>query len=69
LLLVCPCRGFPTEYWWVWASVGFVLGTLLLIVVPLFVATMTFIGGEIHRRAVLCSAVLHCAVVLGDMLV
>ncbi len=43
---LCFCRGFPTEYWWVWASVGFVLGTLLLIVVPLFIATMTFIGGE-----------------------
>ena len=42
------CRGFPTEYWWTWASVGFVLASLALLLL-LFIATMTFIGGERGR--------------------
>ena len=39
------CRGFPTEYWWCWASIGFILATLAVII-GLFVAAMTFLGGE-----------------------
>jgi hypothetical protein len=40
-----PRRGYPSEYWWCWAAVGFVLGSLAIIEL-LFVATLTFIGGE-----------------------
>lgn len=38
-------RGFPSEYWWVWVSVGFVLGTLAIIL-ALFVAALTYLSGE-----------------------
>jgi hypothetical protein len=40
------CRGLPTDYWWCWAAVGYVISTLLLIILPLFVAALTFLGGE-----------------------
>lgn len=49
-------RGFPTEYWWCWASIGFLLGTMA-ICIGLFVAACTYLGGE--RR---CTGVGSCSV-------
>ena len=46
-LILCQstrCRGFPTQYWWCWAGVGFVLATTAIIVL-LLIAALTFIGG------------------------
>ncbi|EFN59136.1 hypothetical protein CHLNCDRAFT_137957 [Chlorella variabilis] len=48
---VLQFRGFPTEYWWTWASVGFVLASLALLLL-LFIATMTFIGAPRQRRTI-----------------
>ena len=45
------CRGLPTDYWWCWAAVGYVLATLLIIILPLFVAALTFLGREATASA------------------
>ena len=52
-------RGFPTEYWWCWASIGFLLGTMA-ICIGLFVAACTYLGGE--RR---CTGVGSCTFLTG----
>lgn len=46
---VLTFRGFPTEYWWVWASVGFLLASLAIIL-ALFMAAATYLGAPKQRR-------------------
>lgn len=41
-------RGFPSDYWWCWAAVGFVLGSGALIF-GLLVLAMTVLAGEGRR--------------------
>ncbi|KAL4419611.1 hypothetical protein ABPG77_001665 [Micractinium sp. CCAP 211/92] len=53
---VLSFRGFPSEYWWVWASVGFLLVSLLGIV-GLFLAAATYLGAPKQRHVLTPEAV------------
>ncbi|KAL4447582.1 hypothetical protein ABPG75_004801 [Micractinium tetrahymenae] len=55
-LEVLSFRGFPSEYWWVWASVGFLLVSLLAIV-GLFLAAATYLGAPKQRHVLTPEAV------------
>eukprot|EP00887_Chlorella_sp_A99_P000995 scaffold5.g995.t1 len=44
-------RSFPSEYWWCWVSVGFVIGTMCLNVCGLITAC-TFLGAPKQRRVI-----------------
>ena len=51
-LLHCPPpRGLPSDYWWVWASVGFIIVTMIINVGAL-VAACSLLGRE---RPLLCA--------------
>ena len=42
--LVLFRRGFPTDYWWVWAAVGFIIASTIINVLA-FVTGATFLPG------------------------
>lgn len=42
-IAILEFRGFPTEYWWCWAAVGFIIGTGILNL-ALFVLAMSVLG-------------------------